>query len=1026
MRVFKWLIGFGFLVGYLVHAQIGWDPAGVPVRQGHHIEWNRAGASDGAGGAIYLWSDCRNGQRDLFAQRVAGDGNLLWGEGGTVVCAELDRQEDPVVVVDGAGGVVVAWVDFRADTAGDIYAQRISGAGELLWDPAGVPLCTAFDIQIAIGITGDGAGGIIVAWVDSRSGADGDIYAQRVDGSGQVPPGWPLNGVAVCAQPGGQSGLTIEDDGAGGAIIAWWDRRQANDHQIYAQWVGANGQLLWEEGGTPVCDFIGNQDHPKLIPDGSGGVYIVWHDQREDDGDLYIQRMDGSGFPQWPDGGIGLCTLPKKQQNPRLVPDGAGGAIVIWHDNRNDPTNTLADIYAQRISPDGTLLWDTDGAPVCTADGDQIEARLRGDGFGGVVVAWEDERNGGIPYNDIYAQRLNTDGDTLWAADGILVSGANYHQFSPLVREDGSGGAILAWGDTRKGSPGIYVQHIGALGTPLWPGEDGFQLEWGIDGDAKHPRVIPKGSAQVLAIWEDQRLGRMGTRVFAQTLDTTGLVQWWVNGNDAGLWADVNSYIGDYYPVITPDGTGGGIIASEARVDDSLQIFLQRIDSHGDTLWGRNGIHLFPTGHDQIKPTIVGNGEGGAFVGWTDFPYFSDPNVYLQRVDSSGGILWGSAGEQISLGFGEDFPYGSIYDGQGGSFIVWRGGFQDYNIFVQHLDGDGGVVSGWPPGGLVVSGAVGNQVYPRAVPDGFGGVIVVWEDGRDASTELTTDIYAQRVAGDGTILWKVEGPDSLSGLPVVMMPNDQKGPVLAADGQEGVFIGWKDFRNGIDNNIYAQWISGVGECLWEENGVPICSAFGNQSQPAILRAAPDRIIIAWEDYRSGAADIYAQELNENGMGLWGENGAVVCDYHNHQVDPILVTDYAGGAIVLWEDLRSSGKALLRNIYAQRVNDLWVGIEGNGLHGGITSFELFPNYPNPFNASTTLHFRLAQQDWVDLVVYNIRGRLVCTLYTGPLFPGEYRVGWDGNDELGRKVASGIYFGHLKTVGSGRIRKMILLR
>jgi len=111
-----------------------------------------------------------------------------------------------------------------------------------------VPLCTATGDQFYPTIVSDGAGGVIVTWMDYRNG-NYDIYAQRISATGAVQ--WLASGVALCTATGTQQYPTIVSDGGSGAIVTWYDNRSGN-YDIYAQRVQANGQL-----GGDVTDVPG-------------------------------------------------------------------------------------------------------------------------------------------------------------------------------------------------------------------------------------------------------------------------------------------------------------------------------------------------------------------------------------------------------------------------------------------------------------------------------------------------------------------------------------------------------------------------------------------------------------------------------------------------------------------------------------------------------------------------------------------------------------------------------------------------
>jgi hypothetical protein len=88
-----------------------------------------------------------------------------------------------------------------------------------------------------------------------------------------------------------------------------------------------------------------------------------------------------------------VCDASNDQLFPLAVPDGAGGAIIVWQDNRNG----AGDIYAQRMSPAGAPLWAANGIVICSATGDQNTATIAADGAGGALIAWVDTRTGSSP-----------------------------------------------------------------------------------------------------------------------------------------------------------------------------------------------------------------------------------------------------------------------------------------------------------------------------------------------------------------------------------------------------------------------------------------------------------------------------------------------------------------------------------------------------------------------------------------------------------------------------------------------------
>ncbi|MBI2502319.1 MAG: immune inhibitor A [Candidatus Latescibacteria bacterium] len=90
------------------------------------------------------------------------------------------------------------------------------------------------------------------------------------------------------------------------------------------------------------------------------------------------------------------------------------------------------------------------------------------------------------------------------------------------------------------------------------------------------------------------------------------------------------------------------------------------------------------------------------------------------------------------------------------------------------------------------------------------------------------------------------------------------------------------------------------------------------------------------------------------------------------------------------------------------------------------FSLEPNYPNPFNPTTTIRFSLPQRGEVELAIYNLLGQKATTLVKGMQESGMRQVVWDGRDEQGRELASGVYLYRLQAGAEVETRKLLLLR
>ena len=332
---------------------VQWTANGVALCTASGAQQYPTIISDGTGGAIVTWQDQRSGtSRDIYAQRISAGGTVQWTANGVALCTMYSDQSSPTIVSDGTGGAIVDWRDERSGN-NDIYAQRISVGGTVQRTANGVALCTASGEQQYPTIVSDGVGGAIVTWVDGRTGTRDDIYAQRISAGGTVQ--WTANGVALCTATDYREYPAILSDGASGAIVTWGDYRSGGgtytNPDIYAQRISAAGTVQWTANGVALCTATGFQVHATIASDGAGGAIVTWWDNRRSAADLYAQRISAGGTVQWTANGVALCTATNFRDYPTIVADGAGGAIITWYDGRSG----YGDIYAQRVCAWGQL-----------------------------------------------------------------------------------------------------------------------------------------------------------------------------------------------------------------------------------------------------------------------------------------------------------------------------------------------------------------------------------------------------------------------------------------------------------------------------------------------------------------------------------------------------------------------------------------------------------------------------------------------------------------------------------------------
>lgn len=418
------------------------DVNGDGVDQGQVV-----GATDGAGGAIFAWRDSRNGQREIYAQRVDPDGNPLWGEQGIPIAASCwpggscgNTHWHAQIVADGEGGAIITWDEMADGFHFSVWAQRVNAAGQVLWAVDGVPLVYGPFHAYFPRIVSDGEQGAIVAWQDHRFVVPTVYFAQRLDATGT--PHWPIGGVRIFSANAsvGTEGYDMIEDGAGGAILAWVDGRNengTNNADIYAQRIGASGDLLWSPDGVPACRRPRHQYTPILATTGDGGAIVAWEDHGtgapgSGAAQWMYQRFSAAGEPLLVTNGVQVFTehgfspdiveyggviIGMSLGSSGAISDGAGGVIGFSVFNSNSPPNFFAQRISDRFVPTVVTITAPSVSPSYSSANSVVN--LAGTIAATLTVnsvSWTNSRGG----SGVAA------GTTTWTANGIgLQPGVN-------------------------------------------------------------------------------------------------------------------------------------------------------------------------------------------------------------------------------------------------------------------------------------------------------------------------------------------------------------------------------------------------------------------------------------------------------------------------------------------------------------------------------------------------------------------------------------------------------------------------
>ncbi len=370
-------------------------------------------------------------------------------------------QDNPAFTMDSAGNYYFVWRDARSGQT-RIYAQKYNSSYARQWDSKDTQISSSNN-QNYPSVAVDNNGNMYVAWVDDRESGNLNMYLKKFDSNGNPV----YNDKKITTQNNSSlqynSQIAITSDN--NYIYLVWQDDINDSGDIYLQKINASdGTNVWStekkvnsDAGTSL------QSAPQLkITSDNNYIYVVWQDNRNNDTDIYSQKFDNNGNKinsgQWPgDVMINNNGTGTNQINPKLVISNDNNNIyVAWQDGRG----TTDDIYWQRIDPEGNKStegnWASGNILVNQYQtGAQTLPSMTIDSENNIYISWTDERNNG----DIYLQKFNSLGNRLWTLDTKINSdNSNTAQTnSVLAINPINNKVVVTWQDNIMGDNNIYA-----------------------------------------------------------------------------------------------------------------------------------------------------------------------------------------------------------------------------------------------------------------------------------------------------------------------------------------------------------------------------------------------------------------------------------------------------------------------------------------------------------------------------------------------------------------------------------------
>jgi len=427
----------------------------------------------GDGSTWMAWFDNRGGSYAVYAQKLDAQGQEVFPHNGLLVSNQPQSSSlvDWGICSDGAGGVVLSFTDTRVGGDLDVYAYRIDGAGNFLWGANGVALSNNADYEANPKVARLSDGSFVVTWSRSPSSGPGSVHMQKLDAAG-VPQfaGQGLEIVGAGTEKPAFSTIVASDFGSWIVAYVRDIATFSSPRHLRTQKYDSAGNPLWNAGAVQSIYDAAPMPiayQPLVIPADGGGAIFGWHSSVGGLFDCWIQRVDAAGAEIYPHNGLRVSTEASRYKlDPSIAVLGVGGDCLIAFNKRNTTQSQWATCL-QRISIGGTRLLTDNGVELLPFNGvPKLFERCVPLGNDAVVIACE-QTNYPAQGNRVLAFRVDASGANLFPAVPVVMSSVLSTKDKPGVVVDATGLVRMVWDDARNDSGDIYAQNLlgdGALG----------------------------------------------------------------------------------------------------------------------------------------------------------------------------------------------------------------------------------------------------------------------------------------------------------------------------------------------------------------------------------------------------------------------------------------------------------------------------------------------------------------------------------------------------------------------------------
>lgn len=966
----------------------------VPLAKGNTINWKGCSSQTSDGGVILVWEDTHLEDLDILAQKLDANGNEMWNS-PLIICHKSGMQRDPRIIKTIDNNYLIAWLDQNEDlSVVTVWAQLLNEAGELLWYENGINFFSETACASELFLLPNELGGAFVFIHDSSS--VNQILMQKITPYGNGL--FHMNGLQLFSFPGNLHLQNVLSDFEGGAIINILQNYYEVD-QFYTSYplrVSAMGSIvgnnpLFGQGTFGFSDFLMHQ--------GAGEQYIL---SRGSESYLRLLKVDNQGAMLMPAAiNIFLLNQPVESGNEyRKIPITSmpdGGLIFTWHTITDE---MVISTRVQRLDATFSPQWGPQGLLVTN---DWQNLKILPLPTNEAYIGWSEPDE--VTHSSLFLlQKFNSSGQAVWADGATTINGLGTGVGSReiLSSQPDTANILALWLEGRGQSHiALSRQIITPEGNCLLPA-GGVPIVYRPVGSYDAKDIIPIGNNFLV-------IASHGYMLTDQNLNP--ILPDWVPPISVPLGAYV------VFREAAINSNNQVVLLYEVRSEIDNLFIIQIINPDGSQLLGSEGLVLVEDLSGYQMPASLSSDGADFYLAWVEIDYV-EPNerfiVKAQRI-SNGQKRWGDWGRVIYQPPVSTYIWSVAVKGR---YIIWQESNSVYAILV---NSSGYPAPGWNSNGLeCISLPSNSHPWDSILTEYVGEDLIL------CYNQSYLDARIQKISSNGSLLWQSGGIglEGICGL-IPLVHNFVYDGELCLVYQQGDI--YEIPGEGSHGDLRYVRIDDNGNIIDGSQRIIDSSITVFNTQAKLVNFPDGWQKVIWNDSVPGKvySDLLSCNLSPDGSI---HSFSSVSDAPYNQKHQRITRGSATNAMV-WTDSRVAyyhSESMINSVYACNLSSaaLDTPIEGLGQAPALTTLG---NYPNPFNPSTTISFKLGNKGKVKVDIYNLKGQKVRDWDDDSFMePGTHQLVWDGKDGRGKTMPSGVYLYCIQCEESRVHGKMLMMK